>query len=165
MPLLTFPPVWKVRCANFCLRGGRWSGKIVINKAAYTLILTVKGVVNMEITSIPFAQDVVKKAAAGGEVEFYNYSPNNRTGIKNLELKIYYPGGLRKIVVLHDYGFQITTEEIEVQPFINKAERNLEIWRLYNERNLSQNFLANFFGISQPSVSVIVKSCKNQSTD
>ena len=104
----------------------------------------------MEIKNIPFAQDVVTKAAAGGEIEFYNFSPNSKTGIKNLELKIYYHGGQRKIIVLHDFGFQITSEEVEVRPFI----------RLYNEHNLSQNFLANFFGISQPSVSVIVKRYK-----
>ena len=114
----------------------------------------------MEIKNIPFAQDVVTKAASGGEIEFYNFSPNSKTGIKNLELKIYYHGGQRKIIVLHDFGFQITSEEVEVRPFINKAERDREICRLYNEHNLSQNFLANFFGISQPSVSVIVKRYK-----
>lgn len=114
----------------------------------------------MNIKDVPFTQKVIKDAIGSGEVEFFKFSPNSKSGIKNLELKIYYHGGQRKIIVLHDFGFQITSEEVEVRPFINKAERDREICRLYNEHNLSQNFLANFFGISQPSVSVIVKRYK-----
>lgn len=47
-------------------------------------------------------------------------------------------------------------EVIEIHPFVNRKERNEEICRLYYEKGVSQLFLANFFNMSQPSVSVIV---------
>lgn len=114
----------------------------------------------MDIKEIPFTQEAIKKAVGNGEIEFYNFSPRNKDGMKKLELKVYYSNGCRKIIVLHDAALQITSEEAVVNEFKGREERNREIQRLYYECGISQNFLANFFGISQPSVSVIVKRHK-----
>ena len=66
------------------------------------------------------------------------------------------PDGKRKIAVVRDYGFEQNTEEIAINRFKTRVERNAEIYRLYHEQGLSQIFLANLFNISQPSVSLIV---------
>lgn len=128
-----------------------------MNNEFYILILT-KGVVKMNIKDVPFTQEVIKDAIGNGEVEFFNFSPNSKSGIKNLEMKIYYPNGQRKVIILHDYGVQIRSEEVNVNLFNNREERNKEILRLYTEKNLSQAFLANLFGLSQPAISVIIKN-------
>ena len=101
----------------------------------------------MNIKDVPFTQKVIKDAIGSGEVEFFNFSPNSKSGIKNLEMKIYYPDGQRKVIILHN-----------VNLFNNREERNKEILRLYTEKNLSQAFLANLFGLSQPAISVIIKN-------
>lgn len=116
----------------------------------------------MDANKFPFPQDIIKKAIGDGEIEFYYFSHNNRTGIKTLELKLYYADGQRKIIVLRDYGFQIQTEEVKVNLFYSKEERNKEIARLYNEYHLTQAFLANIFNVKQPSISIIIKNCKAQ---
>ena len=112
----------------------------------------------MNIKDVPFTQKVIKDAIGSGEVEFFNFSPNSKSGIKNLEMKIYYPDGQRKVIILHDYGVQISSEEVNVNLFNNREERNKEILRLYKENNLSQAFLTNLFGLSQPAISVIIKN-------
>ena len=76
---------------------------------------------------------LLEKFAAGGTVEFENYLPRCRSGMRTWELKI------------RD---------------ADRTERNEEICRLYNEFRLSQVFLANLFNISQPAISVIIKSCR-----
>ncbi len=102
---------------------------------------------------------VLEKFAAGGTVEFENYLPRCRSGMRTWELKIRDEDGSRRIVVIRDSGLNVTGTEVAVQPFTNRAERNEEICRLYNECHLSQVFLANLFNISQPAVSVIIKGC------
>ena len=82
--------------------------------------------------------------------------PRSKNGTRDLEIKAAYDDGTRKIIVLRDCGASITGREVSVNHFENKEERNAEIYRLYSEENLSQVFIANFFGISQPSVSIIV---------
>ena len=103
---------------------------------------------------------MLKKFAAGGTVEFENYLPRSKSGMRTWELKIRDADGSRRIVVIRDSGLNITGTEVHVQAFTNRAERNEEICRLYNECHLSQVFLANLFNISQPAVSVIIKGCK-----
>ena len=126
---------------------------------------------------IPFSEKLIKKYVGDGEIEFTNYMPRSKSGARDLEIKAIYDDGTRKIIVLHDYAVNITgkevevrpfngkderNKEVEVRPFNGKDERNAEIYRLYTEENLSQVFLANFFGISQPAVSLIVKDIKNK---
>ena len=111
---------------------------------------------------IPFSEKLIKKYVGDGEIEFTNYMPRSKSGARDLEIKAIYDDGMRKIIVLHDYAVNITGKEVEVRPFNGKDERNAEIYRLYTEENLSQVFLANFFGISQPAVSLIVKDIKNK---
>lgn len=103
---------------------------------------------------------VLEKFAAVGEVEFENYLPRCRSGMRTWELKIRDADGSRRIVVIRDSGLNVTGTEVAVQPFTNRAERNAEICRLYGESHLSQVFLANLFNISQPAVSVIIKGCR-----
>ncbi len=98
----------------------------------------------------------LRDVCGDGTVEFYLYSPRNKSGIKTWELKLRCEGGKRKILVVRDYGFELDCEEIKINPFKNRAERNDEILRLYNEKGLSQVFLASIFNISQPSVSLII---------
>ena len=107
---------------------------------------------------IPLDENALKKLTNGGTVEFVLYTPRSRTGMRTWELKIKNEDNSREMIVIRDYGFEIKTETIKIHPFKTRAERNAEILRLYNEENLSQTFLADFFGISQPSVSLIVNS-------
>lgn len=44
---------------------------------------------------------------------------------------------IRKIVLLCDYGYKTGGEVIEIQPFVNRKERNEEICRLYYEKGVS----------------------------
>lgn len=113
---------------------------------------------NQENTGL--AKTMLKKFAVGGTVEFENYLPRSKSGMRTWELKIREADGSRRILVIRDSGLNVTGTEVAVQPFTNRAERNAEICRLYNECHLSQVFLANLFNISQPAVSVIIKGCK-----
>ncbi len=113
---------------------------------------------NQENTGLD--KTLLEKFAAGGTVEFENYLPRCRSGMRTWELKIRDADGSRRIVVIRDSGLNVTGTEVAVQPFTNRAERNEEICRLYNECRLSQVFLANLFNISQPAVSVIIKGCR-----
>lgn len=113
---------------------------------------------NQENTGLD--KTMLKKFAAGGTVEFENYLPRSKSGMRTWELKIRDKDGSRRIVVIRDSGLNVTGTEMAVQPFTNRAERNEEICRLYGECHLSQVFLANLFNISQPAVSVIIKVCK-----
>lgn len=113
---------------------------------------------NQENTGLD--KTVLEKFAAGGAVEFENYLSRSKSGMRTWELKIRDEDGSRRIVVIRDSGLNVTGTEVAVQPFINRAERNAEICRLYGECHLSQVFLANLFNISQSAVSVIIKNCK-----
>lgn len=113
---------------------------------------------NQENTGLD--KTVLEKFAAGGTVEFENYLPRSKSGMRTWELKIRDEDGSRRIVVICDSGLNVTGTEVAVRPFTNRAERNEEICRLYGECHLSQVFLANLFNISQSAVSVIIKNCK-----
>lgn len=102
---------------------------------------------------------LLEKFAADGTVEFKNYLPRSKSGMRTWELKIRDADGSRRIVIIRDSGLNVTGTEVQVRPFTNRAERNEEICRLYGECHLSQVFLANLFNISQPAVSVIIKGC------
>ena len=91
---------------------------------------------------IPFSEKLIKKYVGDGEIEFINYMPRSKSGARDLEIKAIYDN--------------VQGEEIEVRGFSGKEERNEEIRRLYSEKNLSQVFLANFFGMSQPAISIII---------
>lgn len=116
----------------------------------------------MEIKEIPFNQKMLKKAVGEDEIEYYNVNQRDENGGRALELKITDNEGKRKVVVLADRGFCIEKREIELKPFSGREERNMEIWRLYNEGHLTQVFLANLFCITQPSVSLIIKQMKEK---
>lgn len=109
---------------------------------------------NQENTGLD--KTVLEKFAAGGMVEFENYLPRSKSGMRTWELKIRDEDGNRRIVVIRDSGLNVTGTEVAVQPFTNRAGRNEEIYRLYHDEGLSQLFLANLFNMSQPSVSLIV---------
>ena len=100
--------------------------------------------------------ETLKHIAGDGTIEFCLYNQRSKSGMPTWELKIKNTNGTRKIVVICDSGFEISTEQIKIKPFKTRTERNAEIYRLYHEEGLSQIFLGNLFNISQPSVSLIV---------
>ena len=106
---------------------------------------------------MPFAKKFVAKALGDAEIEFCNFCPRGKQGSQAWEIKAMNSDGRRKIIVLRDNGCNVTAEEVKLNPFKDKESRNAEIKRLYNDEDLSQKFLASLFGITQPSVSVIIK--------
>ena len=99
-------------------------------------------------------------AAKGGAIEFCLYNPRSKTGMRSWEVKVKNADGSRSVLVIRDSGVNIEQIEVPVRRFATRAERNAEIYRLYSEENLSQVFLANLFGVTQPSVSLIIKQMK-----
>ncbi len=108
------------------------------------------------LTQQSLDEETLKHIAGDGKIELCLHNPRSKSGIQMWELKIKLPDGKRKIAVVRDYGFEQNVEEIAINRFKTRAERNAEIYRLYHEQGLSQIFLANLFNISQPSVSLIV---------
>ena len=98
----------------------------------------------------------LKQICGNAEAEFCLYNPRSKSGIQTWEIKVRNPDNTRKIIVVRDYGYKIDHEEIQINPFKTRAERNAEILRLYKEEGISQIFLGNLFNISQPSISLIV---------
>lgn len=102
-----------------------------------------------------------EQTAPGCTAEYVNYMPRGKNGLRCWEILARTGDGILKIVVLRDCGYKIDSEVIDITPFTDRIGRNKEICRLYNEKNISQVFLANLFDMSQPSVSMIIKaSCK-----
>ncbi len=104
----------------------------------------------------PFDKARFKHIAGDGVAEDFNYMPRSNLGMRKWEIKVRYPDGKCKVVVMRDSGFSITGEVIDVNEFTSREQRNAEIYRLYHEYALSQVFLGKLFNISQPSVSLIV---------
>ena len=100
----------------------------------------------------------LKEICGEAEAEFCLYNPRSKSGIQTWEIKVRNTDNTRKIIVVRDYGYKIDHEEIQINPFKTREERNAEILRLYKEEGISQIFLGNLFNISQPSVSVIVNA-------
>lgn len=100
--------------------------------------------------------ETLKNIAGDGSIEFCLYNQRNKSGMPTWELKIKSSDGTRKIMIIRDSGFEISTVQIKINQFNTRAERNTEIYRLYHEQGLSQMFLANLFNMSQPSVSLII---------
>lgn len=107
-------------------------------------------------------ETTLKEITAEGEiVEYCNYLPRSKSGIRSWEVKIKSNTGIRRVVVIRDSGISVDKYEVAVKPFKERVERNTEICRLYNEEHLSQVFLANLFNVTQPSISMIIKSARN----
>lgn len=113
---------------------------------------------------INFDEAKFRQLAGECRAEYVNYMPRGKNGLRCWEIKAQKPDGEYFIAVLRDYGYKIDGEVIEVRPFNDRVGRNEEIMRLYNEKNLSQVFLANLFNITQPSVSGILKNGRKSST-
>ncbi len=109
------------------------------------------------MNTIPFNEAKFKEIAGDCTVEHINYMPRGKNGMRSWEILARTPNGNCKIAVLCDYGYKVDGEVVEIMPFSDRDERNAEINRLYNEKHLSQVFLANLFHMSQPSVSMIIK--------
>ena len=108
-------------------------------------------------------EDIIQEIISDGEtVEYYNYLPRSKTGMRSWEVKIKNKNGSRRVVVIRDSGISVDKYEIALKPVAERTERNAEICRLYNEEHLSQVFLANLFNITQPSVSMIINGGKSK---
>ena len=110
---------------------------------------------------IPMKNVLLKDAVGDGKIEYCLYNPRNKSGIQTWELKVLNIDGTRKVIIVRDYGFQVQKDQIKLNPFKTREERNKEILRLYHEEGLSQVFLGNLFNISQPSLSLIVNGKSN----
>ena len=108
------------------------------------------------LKKLSFNEAKFKQLAPDCTAEYVNYMPRGKNGMRCWEIKAQKPDGEYMIVLLCDYGYKTGGEVIEIHPFVNRKERNEEICRLYYEKGVSQLFLANFFNMNQPSVSVIV---------
>ena len=69
---------------------------------------------NQENTGLD--KTLLEKFAAGGEVEFENYLPRSKSGMRTWELKIKDEDGSRRIVIIRDSGLNVTGTEVAVQP-------------------------------------------------
>ena len=98
----------------------------------------------------------INEEISRGRIDYINEAIRSRTGLKITELKIFYPDGSRKLFVVRDLGSRVEVEEIILNNFMTRSERNNEIRRLYNEKNLSQTFIGNIFNLSQPTVSLVI---------
>ena len=76
--------------------------------------------------------DFIKHIAGDGKIELCLYSQRSKSGMPTWELKIKNTDGTRKIMIVRDYGFEISGEEIKINHFKTRAERNAEISRLYH---------------------------------
>lgn len=110
------------------------------------------------MNTIPFDEAKFKQIAGECTAEYVNYMPRGKNGMRCWEVLARTPEGDCKIAVLRDYGYKVDGEVIEIMPFYDREGRNAEISRLYNDKHLSQMFLANMFRMSQPSISMIVKT-------
>ena len=84
---------------------------------------------NQENTGLD--ETLLEKFAAGGTVEFENYLPRSRSGMRTWELKIRDADGSRRIVVIRDSGLNVTGTEVAGQAFSYRAEHNEENCRVY----------------------------------
>ena len=91
------------------------------------------------------------------DIIFQKYNPRSRNGIVNWELKIKLPNNKYKFIVIEDSVDGINIKEISVKKFVDKEERDKEIYTLYTTQWLSQLFLSEIFKLSQPSISLILK--------
>lgn len=105
--------------------------------------------------------ELIKEEIKHGKVDFLHVVNNPRYGIKTTELKIFYSNGERRLFVVRDFAYRVEVEKIFINTYQNRAARNAEICRLYNEKFLSQNFIANIFNLSQPSISLIINKGGN----
>ena len=83
--------------------------------------------------------ELIKEEIKHGKVDFLHVVNNPRYGIKTTELKIFYSNGERRLFVVRDFAYRVEVEEIFINTYQNRAARNAEICRLYNEKFLSQN--------------------------
>ena len=114
------------------------------------------------MAKVPFSEAKFKQIAGNCTAEYVNYMPRGKNGMRCWEIKAQKPDGDYMVVVLCDYGYKVDGKTVEIEPFTERAGRNEEIYRLYNEEGLSQLFLANLFNMSQPSVSLIIKQMKEK---
>lgn len=105
---------------------------------------------------LPISEEKLQELAEGGRIEYLNYNPRSKSGMREWEIKICRGDGMRKILVMYDSGFSVTVKQVEITPYDNLLERNREICRLYRDEKISQSFLSKLFNISQPAVSQIV---------
>ena len=62
----------------------------------------------------PFDKARFKHIAGDGVAEDFNYMPRSNLGMRKWEIKVRYPDGKCKVVVMRDSGFSITGEVIDL---------------------------------------------------
>ena len=69
----------------------------------------------------PFDKARFKHIAGDGVAEDFNYMPRSNLGMRKWEIKVRYPDGKCKVVVMRDSGFSITGEVIDVNEFTSAS--------------------------------------------
>ena len=68
----------------------------------------------------------INEEISRGRIDYINEAIRSRTGLKITELKIFYPDGNRKLFVIRDLGSRVEVEEIILNNFMTRSERNNE---------------------------------------
>ena len=99
---------------------------------------------------------LVKLLGEDGEVENECIS-RDYNGLCKYEVQIVFPNGARTFFTIIDTGYIIEKREIIIRRIGSIEERNNEIQRLYKKESLTQTFIGKIFGLSQSTVSAIVR--------
>lgn len=79
------------------------------------------------------------------------------TGLMKYEVQIIFPNGSRTFFIMRDTGYMIEKRQISIKRIENIEERNTEIRRLYKSESLTQTFIGKIFGLSQATISSIIR--------
>lgn len=63
------------------------------------------------------SNEILKDIAGNGSIEYCLYNQRSKSGMPSWEIKIKNENGSRKIIVVRDYGFEISTEQIKMNSF------------------------------------------------
>lgn len=112
----------------------------------------------MELKGSGFNEEVVRKAIGICTINGYNLQKRGYNGMETLELDVIDINQNRHIKVLQNAGGSIMQHDIPLGIIRSREERDNVIRELYEKHHLSQRFLARFFRLAQPTISVIINA-------
>lgn len=112
----------------------------------------------MELKGSGFNEAIVRKAIGVCTINGYNLQKRGFNGMETLELDVMDINHNRHIKVLQNMGGSIVQRDIPLGIIHSREERDSVIRDLYANHHLSQRFLAMFFRLAQPTISVIINA-------
>ena len=112
---------------------------------------------NLDISNSVFSEKDITDAIGQCEISEYNVS-RSCNGLDVLEIGVIDMYKNRHIIVLRNMGSKISKEKIYVDIIDSRKTRNRVIKELHTEHNLTQQFLAKYFNLSQSTISIIVNN-------